>query len=132
MNRVPLLASPGPASRLAAYLSRNQVETRDDHPFPELRTPRSDAGPEAMVRQLRSAMEALGWEAVAVDGLRVTGEAVTPLLSFRDDVSVEVSPQPGGGSTLRIRSASRVGRADFGANLRHVLDLRRSLGMPSG
>jgi hypothetical protein len=132
LNRVPLLAPPGPAVRLGTYLSRNAVETADAHRFPELRTPESPADPGVMVGRVRAAMEALGWEGVRVEGRRVTGEAVTPLLGFRDDLTVEAVSRPGGGSALQIRSASRVGRADFGANLRHVLNLLDALGMTPG
>lgn len=129
LNRVPISAPPGPAARLAFYLSENAVETGDRPRFPELRTPRPEAAPEVVLEQVRAAMERLGWEAVRLDGRRVTAEAVTPLLRFRDDVEVEVRPAAQG-SRVHIRSASRMGRADFGANLRHVLDLRAELGWP--
>jgi hypothetical protein len=126
---VPLTAPPGPGSRLAAYLSRNQAETRDAHPFPELRTPAAGEAPATLVPRVRRAMEGLGWQEVRVDGHRIRAVAVTPLLGFRDDIEVEVRPGADGGSLVRIRAASRVGKADFGANLRHVLDLLDALGL---
>lgn len=47
----------------------------------------------------------------------------TPLMGFRDDV--EFLLQPGG--SLQVRSASRLGRSDLGANRKRVESLRESL-----
>ncbi|MEC7949036.1 MAG: DUF1499 domain-containing protein [Myxococcota bacterium] len=47
----------------------------------------------------------------------------TAVLRFKDDVEFE---QEGGG--VHVRSASRVGRSDFGANRRRVEAIRAALG----
>ncbi len=43
----------------------------------------------------------------------------SPLFRFRDDVSIEIVPQQEG-TRVRVRSASRIGKYDFGQNARHV------------
>jgi uncharacterized protein (DUF1499 family) len=51
-------------------------------------------------------------------------------LIFKDDVSVAVTPgaNDDGGAVLHIRSASRVGKSDFGVNRRRVRRFFRALG----
>lgn len=48
--------------------------------------------------------------------------ARTPIMGFRDDVAIHVSPM-GTGSRIDIRSASRVGTHDFGTNAARVAAL---------
>ena len=127
MNRVPLTETPGLGARLGTYLTQNHAQTREAHPFPELRPPHLEDAPADAVDRVRGAMQELGWESVRVAGMRITAEVVTPLLGFRDDVRVEVQPTEYGGTRIHIRSASRVGRADFGANLSHILELIAAL-----
>lgn len=67
----------------------------------------------------------LGWRIVARDDDAGHLEAVdrTPLLGFRDDVVVRVTAQ-NSGSRVDVRSSSRVGISDLGANaerIRHFL-----------
>ncbi|MDR3422919.1 MAG: DUF1499 domain-containing protein [Xanthobacteraceae bacterium] len=52
------------------------------------------------------------------DGL-IEAIARTPILSFRDDVAVRVRATPGG-ARIDVRSASRYGRHDLGANAARV------------
>ncbi len=51
----------------------------------------------------------------------------TPLLRFRDDLELRLD---GAGSVIHVRSASRVGYSDLGANRRRVEDLRTSWSQP--
>jgi len=121
LNRVPLWAEPGPLVRLKAYLGRNEAVTRPDHEFPELRPPWHAASPEAVKNCLLAQMRRLGWQDIAEanDGLGLNAVVATPLLGFRDDVTVRLEPVEGG-TRLHAQSRSRVGKADFGANLRHL------------
>jgi hypothetical protein len=124
-NRVPVLAEPGPGPRLHAYLLRNVAELEPQPRFPELRAPSHPVAPEVLLARAAEAARALGWKEIRADERAGRLEAVvaTRWLRFRDDVSVWVEPD-GDGARLRARSASRVGRGDLGANLRHLLDLR--------
>ena len=53
---------------------------------------------------------------------RIEAVARTALMGFRDDVVIRVRAISGG-SRLDIRSASRYGQRDFGANAQRVLGL---------
>lgn len=128
-NRVPVAAPPGAVARLTTYLTRNVVETREDHRFPELKTREFDAGRDELVEYVRRACEMLGWEDVGVDPdrARVRAQIRTPLLGFTDDLEARVESAGPDTARLHVRSSSRVGRGDLGANARHVLDLYQTV-----
>ncbi|GEO13173.1 DUF1499 domain-containing protein [Microvirga aerophila] len=85
-----------------------------------------DLGPEEAFALVRKAAENLGWqviEAVPPGGRMGTGrlEAVdrTMFLRLPDDVTVRIRPRVDG-TRIDIRSASRMGRHDFGANAKRI------------
>jgi uncharacterized protein (DUF1499 family) len=53
---------------------------------------------------------------------RIEAVARTALMGFRDDVAIRIRPISGG-ARLDIRSASRYGQRDFGANAKRILGL---------
>jgi uncharacterized protein (DUF1499 family) len=53
-------------------------------------------------------------------GNRLEATVTTLLLRFKDDVVIEIRPVPPGGSEVQMRSKSRVGRSDFGANSKRI------------
>ena len=71
-------------------------------------------------RALASA-RGMGWELVASDSTtgRIEATATTPWFGFKDDVVVRVRPE-GSGSRIDVRSVSRVGKSDIGANARRI------------
>lgn len=128
-NRVPVTAPPGAVARLTSYLTRNVAETREDHRFPELRTRVYEVDAKDLLEYVRRASEGLGWGDVGVDEnqARVRAQIRTPLLGFTDDLEARVEEMPAGAAKLHVRSSSRVGRGDLGANSRHVLDLYQAV-----
>lgn len=124
-NRVPVAAPPGAAERLKTYLTRNVVETRDNHSFPELKTRVFQHKADELLEYARRACERLGWDDVGVDPQqrRVRAQVRTPLLRFVDDLEARAEQAGPNSATLAVRSSSRIGRGDLGANARHVLDL---------
>ena len=74
------------------------------------------------------AAEGLGWEIVAKDGdaMAFYAKDVTGLFKFVDDVVVRVRPD-GAGSKIDVRSKSRDGRGDFGANATRIRALLSAL-----
>lgn len=128
-NRVPVAAPPGAITRLATYLTRNMVETRKDHPFPELRTRIFEVSADDLVEYVKRASEQLGWKDTGVDleYKRVRAQVRTPLLGFIDDLEARVQAEGLDSAELEVRSSSRIGRGDFGANARHVLDLYQAV-----
>lgn len=75
----------------------------------------------ATFRQALSAAEAMGWEVVAAkaDEGRIEATATTFWFGFKDDIVIRIEPTPTG-SRLDIRSKSRVGRSDVGANAARI------------
>ena len=69
------------------------------------------------------AANALQWHiaaAVEAEG-RIEATATTRLMRFKDDVVIRIRAQDdGSGTRLDIRSASRVGSSDFGANAKRI------------
>ena len=121
-NRALTTAPPGLGARLAASLGSNAAEVAPDSRYPELRPPVYAATPREVTLAAAEVLRQLGFEAVELDGERhvLSAVAVTPLLRFRDDISLAVQPHERG-SVLTGRSASRVGRGDLGANRNHLL-----------
>jgi uncharacterized protein (DUF1499 family) len=75
---------------------------------------------EAIARAERAA-RALGWTIVGSDPAqgRLEATATTFWFRFTDDIVVRVRRE-GAGSRLDVRSKSRVGRGDLGANARRI------------
>ena len=85
--------------------------------------------PEPAFARVRAAAESLGWEIVAADAAQGRLEATdtTRFFGFQDDVVVRVRPA-GTGSRVDVRSKSRVGRGDVGANADRIRAFRDALG----
>lgn len=76
---------------------------------------------EAFEKATRAA-ESLGWQITFSDPARGVIEArdVSKLFRFVDDVAIRVRPGAGGGSVLDVRSKSRDGKGDLGANANRI------------
>ncbi len=75
---------------------------------------------QAFSRALTTA-QAMGWNIIASEPTegRIEATATTFWFGFVDDVVVRVS-STGGGSRIDVRSVSRVGRSDVGANAKRI------------
>ena len=85
--------------------------------------------PAATVSQVVAALQDMGLEIVAVDeaGGVVEATETTFWFGFKDDVVVRVRPS-GDGSIVDVRSVSRVGLSDLGANAARIMELLGRLG----
>jgi len=84
--------------------------------------------PAAVATTVRAA-ESLGWTVTHSDpasGLIEASDA-TAIFQFVDDVAIRIRPASGGGSTLDVRSKSRDGRGDVGANAARIRALLAQL-----
>jgi uncharacterized protein (DUF1499 family) len=65
----------------------------------------------------------MGWEIVASDPAqgRIEATATTFWFGFKDDIVVRIAAE-GAGSRLDVRSLSRIGKSDVGANARRIRD----------
>jgi uncharacterized protein (DUF1499 family) len=114
---VPLRAdAPNPVAHPGEETAAQQRQG-----YPDIRPLELDLAPEqAFDRALATAREQ-GWEIVAAvpEEGRIEATATTFWFGFKDDVVVRITPA-GTGSRLDIRSKSRVGRSDVGANAARI------------
>jgi Protein of unknown function (DUF1499) len=106
--------------------------------YPGLDNWDSPRAPAEVFAAVEALVAARGWRVAARESggpgapWRLQAVAVTPLLRFKDDVLIEVRPRADGGSTVALRSKSRLGRGDFGANAARIraflADLQARLG----
>lgn len=70
---------------------------------------------------VQRAVDTLGWKVLRVDAVSGELEAIdeTLILGFKDDVIVRVTAVPEG-SRIDVRSVSRVGLSDLGANAKRI------------
>jgi uncharacterized protein (DUF1499 family) len=89
--------------------------------YPDLAPMMLDVPPARALALAEQAARAMGWEIVAVSpqDLRIEATATTRLFGFKDDIVVRITPSPQG-SRVDVRSVSRVGRSDLGANAERI------------
>ena len=89
--------------------------------YPELGPLRLQVPPQQAFERALAAARAMGWEIVANEPAegRIEATATTFWFGFKDDVVVRVTPTDGG-SRIDVRSVSRVGRSDVGANAERI------------
>ncbi len=98
--------------------------------YPDLGSLERDAGVRETYNDALAAIDQLGWTLVAQDATALTIEAYeeTSFFHFVDDVVVRVRPQPdGSGSIVDVRSKSRDGKGDLGANADRIRNLFAAL-----
>jgi uncharacterized protein (DUF1499 family) len=90
--------------------------------YPDLRTVDLPQSPDEVFRAaLEVARGMPGWEVVLADSSagRIEGTATTRWFRFKDDVVVRIQPGASG-TRVDIRSRSRVGQSDVGANAARI------------
>ncbi|MCW8963986.1 MAG: DUF1499 domain-containing protein [Gammaproteobacteria bacterium] len=128
-NKVPWEEPPGFWPRLKVYLSQNVAQTDELASFPELRPRTYPIEAKQFLGELTQHIPALGWNLAAVDAdkLEIQATVKTRWLGFTDDITLRLEPISKNQTRLHVRSASRVGRADYGANLGHIMRLYLNL-----
>lgn len=89
--------------------------------YPDIAPLTLDLPPSLAFDRALAAARAMGWEIIAAeprDG-RIEATATTRWFRFKDDVVVRLRPE-GGGARIDVRSKSRIGVSDLGANARRV------------
>jgi uncharacterized protein (DUF1499 family) len=96
--------------------------------YPDLQPLGLAMAPEAaFIRALETA-QAMGWQIVAQDPAegRIEATATTFWFGFKDDVVIRIAPTHAG-SRVDVRSKSRVGRGDAGANAKRIRTFLRAM-----
>jgi hypothetical protein len=117
-------AAPNPAAYGGLEVARAQIGA-----YPDLRTHRMDAAPADAFKRALQAARGMGWEIVAADAAagRIEATDTTFWFGFKDDVVIRVEAD-GTGSRVDVRSVSRVGVSDVGANARRIRAYLQALG----
>lgn len=99
-----------------------EVDRQQRAAYADLATLRTGDTPQAAHERARGIAEELGWEIVTddvADG-RIEATATTRWMGFKDDVVIRVRMGTDGGTTVDLRSVSRVGVSDVGANAARI------------
>lgn len=116
-----------PTSEALSQAYPDEVADQVEAAYPDVAPLRSDLAPEALAAAaLELARSRPGWSITREHPLGFEAYAETRLFRFRDDVVVRVTPRDGG-STLDMRSASRVGKSDLGVNAARITDFLADL-----
>ena len=123
---VAVLPLRADASNPAEYDPSVAAQQREA--YPDLTSITLDVPPAQALEQALAAVQVMGWELVAEEAEvgRIEATATTFWFGFKDDVVVRIRPADGG-SRIDVRSVSRVGRGDVGANARRIREFRREL-----
>ncbi len=108
--------------------SGEEVAMQQRESYPDIKTLLLDTTPDETFGRALEAAEKMGLEIVAAEPLegRIEATATTLWFGFKDDVVIRVTAD-GAGSRLDIRSKSRVGRSDVGANAARIRRLISSI-----
>ena len=128
MNDLPWTETPGFKQRLVQYTSHNIAETSIDANYPELKTRYYLLTEDELKTHITNSVNMLGWELVKPfeNGLVLETVVTTKLFRFMDDVIIELRKQ-GDDTYVYLKSSSRVGKGDLGANTRHILNFYEML-----
>jgi uncharacterized protein (DUF1499 family) len=97
--------------------------------FPDLTPIAVPLSPPQAFDRAREIATQLGWTITRSDSSSFSIEAtdVSRVFRFVDDVVIRIRPDGAGGSTVDVRSNSRVGGGDLGANARRIRAFRDAL-----
>lgn len=95
------------------------LQVRD---YPDIRPLVLAASPEIVFGEAVGAAKSMGWDISVQDADAgvIEATATTAWFGFKDDIAIRIMPSEGGGSVLDIRSVSRVGLSDLGANAARI------------
>lgn len=96
--------------------------------YPDIQPVMLNEPPARAFERALKAARAMGWDivdAVQADG-RIEATATTRWFRFKDDIVIRIVAQ-GSGSRIDVRSKSRLGRSDLGANAKRIRAYVRSL-----
>lgn len=109
-------AAPNPAAYSGASAAAAQRRA-----YPHLKPHRMELSPAEAFARAEAAVKGLGWEIVAQEPAegRIEATVSSFLFGFKDDVVIRVRPD-GIGTVVDVRSKSRLGRGDLGANAARI------------
>lgn len=136
VNSVDLLEKIVPDAEWTGQWGGRPVTEVQAEAYPQIDTIVLQAAPESAFRAALDVARNMGWRVTSSspDSMMFEGTAETFWFGFEDDIVVRVSAREPSGSRVDIRSVSRVGVSDLGANAARIEEfeerLHRSVGEP--
>jgi hypothetical protein len=117
MGSLPAYQGPGFAALAAKTLGQVGHEA-----YPAVRPLALAADPARVVAAAEAEAKAQGWKVSTAGpaGGVIEATAETFWFGFKDDVAIRIRPGANGGSVVDVRSTSRVGLSDIGANAARI------------
>jgi uncharacterized protein (DUF1499 family) len=105
----------------SAEYEGEEIAAQQRAAYPDITPLYLEAAPGAAFTQALDAARGMGWEIVSADSTRgrIEATATTRWFGFKDDVVVRITAD-GSRSRVDVRSVSRVGRSDVGANAARI------------
>jgi uncharacterized protein (DUF1499 family) len=105
------------------------IAAQQQQAYPDIKSLVVKTPPAETVQRALDAARSLGWEVAASDAPsgRIEATATTGWFGFKDDIVIRVRPE-GSGSRVDVRSVSRVGKSDLGANAKRVREFLAKVG----
>ncbi len=125
------IARRGPASN---PLTRGpEIDAQQKAGYPDLAGIDTALSPQAALPRAREVAQKIGWQIHAEDAATGMIEAsqTTFWFGFVDDIAIRVRATPTG-SRVDLRSVSRVGKGDLGANAARIRRFEAAFSAPSG
>ena len=98
------------------------VSVEQEKAYPDIRTIETSEPVDASFEKALSVVSSIGWKLQSNSQSKGIIEATdtTTWFGFKDDVVIRIRPSEAGGSIIDIRSVSRVGMSDVGANAARI------------
>ena len=127
MDKIPDTDRPG----WAALPPLERWRALHAEAYPDLKPLNVALAPKMALAKAEAVVRASGWAIAAVDQAQnqVEATATTRFYKFKDDVVVRVRPS-GAGSVIDLRSVSRVGLSDLGANAERIRIFQSRMAQP--
>lgn len=122
-----LLAQRADAPNSAVY-GGAEVAAKQQAAYPDIQPLQFDAPPATVFKAALDSAKSMGWAIAAQvpDEGRIEATATTFWFGFKDDVVIRLRPEAGG-TRVDVRSESRVGGSDVGANAARIRAYSRKL-----
>lgn len=116
-------------ARNSAVYGGDTIAVQQRAAYPDVTPVRLAIPPGQAFARARETAVGMGWAMVAADSAagRIEATATTRWFGFKDDVVIRIRPE-GAGSRVDVRSVSRLGGSDVGANAARIREFVRRLG----
>ncbi|NKB37177.1 MAG: DUF1499 domain-containing protein [Gammaproteobacteria bacterium] len=116
-----IIASLRNAEENSLDYAGNSIASLQQQAFPDIKTVHSDLSTTQAFSRAEASLSSLGWTVVLADqeALRLEAYEKSRMFGFIDDVSIRIVDSAQG-SLIDVRSISRIGEGDLGANAERI------------